>query len=359
MHNVYKDKFAGVTPAWHKLGKPIPEGADALTAMRAAGQTDWDVKAIPLRMNVLVDSGTGLAAAPIDNMGLHVIIRKDNDTGNFQIASDQLVFDDYLPISNEDVFGPMVELLTGEGLPVDAAGVLGRLGNRAFMTFNAGHIEVGGGEAYLKYLVALAAHTGRHAIRLLPTAIRVVCENTEQAALRAARMMLSIEHSRVALDRFYEDPDSARRVLNLSHHYDKNLALMAADLQSLEFEDADWENVIEHLLEGKPEPDTARKRTNRIRFEYGLHEAWGIETKRAADLGQPATTLWTGKQAASTFVQHISRGGGVQRAGRSMRMALGEPVPMLSDLNNALMAATMNRYGATKSEPAVNWLALA
>jgi hypothetical protein len=350
-HNIYKGKYAGVTPAWHRLGKPIPEGASATMAMVVAGQTNWDVKAIPLKithteLDIDADFNTTITNHQIDNMGLHVIIRKDNDTGLYQVASDQLVFDDYVPISNEDVFGPMIELLTGEGLSVDAAGVLGRLGNRAFMTFNAGHLEVAGGEAYLRFMVALAAHTGRHAVRLVPTAIRVVCENTEQAALRGAKMMLSIEHNRVALDRFYSDPESGRKVLNLSWNWNKKLEQMATDLQAVPFDALKWETVIEDYMASKPEPDTARKQTNHDNVVRALREVWQLESKRAEANGQNMVSLWTAKQAVSTYAQHTSRGGTTQRAGRSMRIALGEPVPMMSVLNEIVAAVAMETNGA-------------
>lgn len=355
-HEIYKGQFAGVTPAWHQLGVAIPEGANALTAMAAAGQTDWDVKAIPLSIT-LPNVPNMLPAATVDNMGLHVIIRKDAETGTYQVASDQLVFDDYVPISNEDVFGPMIELLVGEGLTVDAAGVLGRLGNRAFMTFNAGHIEVAGGERYLRFLVALAAHTGRHAVRLVPTGIRVVCANTENAALRGAKLMLSIEHNRVALDRFYTDPESGRRALNLSWHWNRQLDSMATDLQAVPFDAMKWETVIETYMAAKSTPDTPRKQTNHDNAVRALREVWQLESKRAEACGQHLCSLWTAKQAASTYAQHVSRGGVTQRAGRSMRIALGESVPMLSDLSSIVASVAMDTNKAlSPTSRTVGWL---
>ena len=170
-------------------------------------------------------------------------------------------------------------------------------------------------------------------------------------------MMLSIEHNRVALDRFYSDPESGRKVLNLSWNWNKNLERMAVDLQAVPFDALKWETVIETFMATKPTPDTKRKQTNHDNTVEALRDVWLLESKRAEANGQNMVSLWTAKQAVSTYAQHTSRGGVTQRAGRSMRIALGEPVPMMSDLSAIVADVAMETNGALNPKSrTMGWL---
>ena len=354
-HEIYKDRFVGVTPAWHRIGTAIEPGTTAQEAMGQARQLDWDVRAVPVKFHLDQMVGGVPIASPVDAQGLYVLVR--NEEGKLQIASDQLVDSAYLPISNEDVFGPMVELMAGQSLPVDAAGVLGRLGNRAFMTFSAEGVEVAGGERYQRYLVALSGHTGRDAVRLIPTGVRVICVNTERLAISTASMLLSIAHNQKALDDFYADPDTARSVIGLSHEYNRRLEQMARDLQAVPFDQIRWDTVIETYMADAADPNTPRKQTNYDRKVASLRGAWDLEVARSVDLGQPFPTLWTAKQAASTWTQHLSRGGDAMHHRRAMNIAIGTPVPMQVNLEAALAktAVATNMALSANSRP-IKWL---
>jgi phage/plasmid-like protein (TIGR03299 family) len=344
--NIYKSSFAGVTPGWHHIGVPLEEGATADRAMELAKQKDWGVQAVELEMD------------GVDGKGLHVLTRLDE--GKVVVASETMVEKNYAPINNEEVFGPMVEMLAGENLKVDCAGVLGRLGNRAFMTFFAGDSIVTGGEGFQRYLVAVANHSGRDAVRFLPTGIRVVCENTEQAAFRSARAMLAIQHNKVALDRFYDDAGSARAIMGLTQHYEENLERMTRVMQEVPFNAIQWKNVIKLWEQKRKEPDTDRKRTYIETTTDRLFDAWALEVKRAEELEQNMVSLWTAKQAASTYTQHLARGGEKMRGRRSMKIAEGEDVEMMAELNRLIVhVARHTRHPSIKeshNEAALAWL---
>lgn len=322
-HEVYRDRFVGVEPAWHRLGKPIKPGTKAVEAMALAGQSNWNVRSLPLDM------------PGIDGQGLYVIVRDEEVDGQVisRVASEQLVEASYAPISNEEVFTGLTDLLVGESLPVDAAGVLGRLGNRAFMTFKAGdRVFLPGGESYDRYLIALARHTGRHSVQILPSGVRVVCANTELLALQIARVMLTIEHNAASLNRFYENAESARALLGLTAHWETRMRHIMEPLMEVEFTGRQWAKVTSKYVALGGEAKTERQEASRFRTGELLANAWGSEAENAVVLGQPHTSLWTARQAISTYAQHYARGGDRGRDLRAMNMATGEVPPMVKSL---------------------------
>lgn len=339
-HEIYNDSFVGIEAAWHRLGQPIARGTKAAEAMVLANQDNWDVRAIPLDM------------PGIDGQQLYVIVRnekQEDGTVITRVASETLVEAHYAPISNELIFTGLQELLVGEALEVDAAGVLGRLGNRAFMTFTAGdRITLPGNEEYERFLVALAGHTGRHACRFIPTGIRVVCANTEQMAEANARVMLTIEHNVASLERFYQNAESARALLGLTHHWEQRMSMLMRGLQDTRFSTDQWARVAKRYAGEAAKDETKVKTTNRGLTTEWLMTAWADEKKRGADLDQGPSTLWTARQAVSTYAQHYARGGAIGRDRRAMNMAIGETPQMVRVLSSLVYEQATARGNVDK-----------
>jgi len=188
----------------------------------------------------------------------------------------------------------------------------------------------------------------------------VVCENTEQAAYRAAKTMLSVAHNQTSLDWFYNDAESARSIMGLTHHYEQNLERMSLVMQEIPFNAIQWKSVIKLWEKKRPEPDTDRKR-NYLDTTHGkLMQAWYMESNRAEMLKQDQVSLWTAKQAASTYTQHLARGGETMRGLRSMKIAEGEDVAMMAELNKLIIdVARSTRHPSIReshNENALAWL---
>jgi hypothetical protein len=224
----------------------------------------------------------------------------------------------------------MIEFLAGMGFPVDAMGVLGRLGNRAFVTFDAGKTLVHGNERYYRYLVAIADHSGRGAVRIMTVSFRVVCANTEHMAIQASNRdgtMIAIQHNQYSLEHFWSNGDANRLIVGSLGIYQQNLEQMAASLQQTTFTDADWKKFVSVYTDTFLKPETDRQARHRDAMNDKLNLAWNLESKRAEALQQDGTSLWTAKQAISTYVQHLSS----ERRGlaRSMVMMEGRTPPIL------------------------------
>lgn len=295
-----------ITPLWNSA--PRSTDASDMTAreaMDAAGLSGWDVRTDEITLSS--NDGTEL-----DVRGWRALTRSGkNGDGTRRLLSNRLVENSYVPIQNEEVFEQMVPMLVGSNLRVSSAGILGTLQARAYISFRGDDIEVPGGEAYQSYLFAVANHSGRDAVHIGATAVRIYCTNTERLArVEAAQAgnLVTIRHNRQDLARFYANPESSRNILNLSHNYAKRLREMATVLQSVPFDGRQFKIVIQ------PPPSETQFTEARLQ---DLMDAWETEERRAVEAGQ-FPSLWTARQAVSTWAQHTLRGG----SSRSLALAL-------------------------------------
>jgi hypothetical protein len=339
--DIYKGHFvfAKGRPAWHRKGLELAGMESIDESMRLAGVSGWEVEAIPLDALVggrviEIDSDQGsMDISWQEGYNLHVLTRLEG--GKRRPLTDQLVRSMYTPIQNETVIKHMIEFLTGQGFKPDAMGVLGRLGNRVFVTFDLGKTTVAGNEEYQRYLVALVDHSGRGAVRFLRASIRVVCANTEALAVQHAMRsghMYGIHHSDAAVAEFWDNGDVVRKILSVDGYYEAALRSTAEYLQSVPFNEEDYGffmQVWEEPFAKQSEHKDKNKRPSPRQITYhenaraALLDSWDLEVKRAEALGQ-STSLWTAKQAISTYVQHLSPGGTNRKLNRSMALMEGK-----------------------------------
>ena len=171
--------------AWHHLGQTVTEAQTWEEAMRLA-HLDWTVR----KDRLFTAQG-----APVDAFG---IFRDDND------AFLGAVGDRYSPIQNRYQFDFVDAILAAEdGAHYETAGALGK-GERVFCLAKIGaDFEIAGtGDRHETYLLFVNSHDGTGAARALVTTVRVVCQNTLNAALRQdGKAALRIKHTKNAESR--------------------------------------------------------------------------------------------------------------------------------------------------------------
>ena len=86
----------------------------------------------------------------------------------------------------------MIERLA-ETWPLETIGILDR-GGQIFMTLDAGMSEVGG-EEVRQYFLLSNDHTGKRALRIAVTPVRVVCQNTLIMGLKQASVTSALPHT--------------------------------------------------------------------------------------------------------------------------------------------------------------------
>lgn len=175
--------FSVKETAWHGLGQIVQEYPNSKEALRFAG-LDYEVSKLPNRH-----------AIP----GQPEII---SDTSFFTYRTDtnQILGDsvgrDYKVVQNADAFSFFDAIVDGEdGILYETAGALGK-GERIFITAKLpGYIKVGSNDLIEKYIFLTTSHDGSGSIIAAFTPIRIVCNNTLNAALSNCSNVVKIRHT--------------------------------------------------------------------------------------------------------------------------------------------------------------------
>lgn len=175
--------YAGKAP-WHGLGTALPAEVTSEVAIKSA-HLDWDVITQPL----YVAAGSRRIQAP----GVVGIVRKD------LLASPEcrvlgVVSRGYRIFQNREAFAFFDRLIGGSKAVYHTAGALGHGEKVWILAKLPGVIDVNDDQVE-KFLLLATGHDGNTAVRIMPTPIRVVCQNTLNQALGLNRSALRIAHS--------------------------------------------------------------------------------------------------------------------------------------------------------------------
>lgn len=188
-----KFAFASVKErAWHGLGQVLDHPMNSEEAIKEA-QLDWKVIKEPVKFgkkNQIFD-------------GRFVTVRKD--TG----AAMGIVGDQYEIVQNVDAFS-FFDSIVGKGEAIyETAGALYD-GRKIFITAKLpGYISVAGKDDLIeKYLFLMTTHDGSGSIIAAFTPIRIVCNNTLNAALEGIKgtpgPVIKLRHTKTVKDRLEE-----------------------------------------------------------------------------------------------------------------------------------------------------------
>ena len=207
-HNInYNDKtgkhsfFSVKERAWHGLGQIVQDYPTSAEALKFAG-LDFDVCKAP-NIHRLPDGKDIISKTSF------FTYRSDNGA----ILGDKLGRD-YQIVQNTDAFSFFDEIVGGDGILYETAGALGKNGERIFITAKLpDYIRVGSNDLIEKYLFLTTSHDGSDSITAAFTPIRIVCNNTLNAALQNCSNAIKIRHTSNAQDRLKQ----AHRVLGISN----------------------------------------------------------------------------------------------------------------------------------------------
>lgn len=186
--------------AWHGLGQIVEGYPTSTEALQLAG-LDFEVAKQP---NIhRLPNGT----ETISDSSFFTY-RTDNGA----ILGDKLGAD-YKIVQNTDAFSFFDEIVGGDGTQYETAGALGK-GERIFITAKLpDYIKVGAGDLVEKYLFLTTSHDGSGSITAAFTPVRIVCQNTLNAALSNSTNTFKIRHTAGVQDRLKE----AHRLMGISN----------------------------------------------------------------------------------------------------------------------------------------------
>ncbi|BAU51880.1 DUF932 domain-containing protein [Mucilaginibacter gotjawali] len=185
--------------AWHGLGKIVEQYPTSAEAIRFAG-LDYFVEKRPLFTydtgNHTGDPDTELLIPEIEVPNYFATIRTDTE----QVLG--VVGKDYEVVQNVNAFEFFDAIVGGgDGILYETAGALGK-GERIFITAKLpGYIRVGKDDFIEKYLFLTTSHDGFGSITAAFTPIRIVCNNTLNAAMANHSGAIKIRHTASANDR--------------------------------------------------------------------------------------------------------------------------------------------------------------
>jgi len=202
--------FSAKEKPWHGLGKIVQDYPTSREAIEFAG-LNYTVEKRRLftydSENQNGDPETDLIIPEITVPNYYATVRTDNDNVLGVVGKD------YQIVQNADAFSFFDAIVGGDGIQYETAGVLGK-GERIFITAKLpDYIKVGNDDLIEQYLFLTTSHDGYGSITAAFTPIRVVCQNTLNAAMRSHSNAVKIRHTANAKERL----EQAHKVMGISN----------------------------------------------------------------------------------------------------------------------------------------------
>lgn len=222
-HNIHLNEqtgqhsfFSVQEKAWHGLGQIVDGYPTSAEALKFAG-LDYTVEKRPLftydNENHAADEETGIKIPEITVPDFYATMRTDSETVLGVVGKD------YEVVQNTDAFNFFDAIIGGDGIQYETAGALGR-GERIFITAKLpDYIKVGKEDLIEQYLFLTTSHDGGGSITAAFTPMRIVCNNTLNAALRNHSNAIKIRHTANAKERL----EQAHKLMSITNNLSNQL----------------------------------------------------------------------------------------------------------------------------------------
>jgi len=253
--------------AWHGLGKIVNEYPTSAEALKYAG-LDYTVEKWPM----YAYDPNAITSDDRHVPDKFATVRTDNNNVLGVVGKD------YEIIQNIDAFSFFDSIVGGDGIMYETAGALGK-GERIFITAKLpGYIQVGSKDLIERYLFLTTSHDGFGSIMAAFTPIRVVCNNTLNAALSNHTNAIKIRHTASAKDRL----NQAHKLMGISNKLSDELSGVFNQWSKIRITDKELKHLIgvamvpnketlDNLLKGNAE-ELSTTYTNMVDkvFEYAM-----------------------------------------------------------------------------------------
>lgn len=291
------ETYAGVGEAPWWLGtsptaisaKMLPGGSVDLDTLRVAAGLDWTVSKQPAFV-------TGANAQRIKNWNA---VQRDSDGAIFGMVKDA-----YHLFQNTEGF-EYVQAVLGEA---DAQGLTaGSLYGGALVWLLVKLDRTiwvkGDGSPLDDYLLACWGHDGLHALTLADTMVRVVCSNTQTAALKGASAKYTIRHTPGMGGKV----EAVRKALDIHSAYVQQLSDVLNDLAARPMTIDEVLKFTEVLLPANPEVDKAYRTEAERAGIVALYQ-------NSTSLVDVPETAYRAYQAVTEYVDHVKVARGTKTA---------------------------------------------
>lgn len=270
--------------AWHKLGTVVESELTAAEALEAAYLANWNVR----KEEIYLANGTKVPD--------RFATVRNNPFTQDQVDVLGVVGTKYEPIQNED-HAELLDALVGEsGSHFQTAGSLYG-GKQTFITMKLPNtMKIAGIDEIETYIAALNSHDGSKAFQFIVTPIRIVCANTQAAALRNAHSRFSVRHTKSGSSGIIAQ---ARECLGLTYKYMYEFEVKAQEMIQKSMTDDQFESIISQLYPQAEEASDIVQLRTEIHHK-NLFELWNASPTMTDIKG----TAWAGYQAVTEYLDH-------------------------------------------------------
>jgi phage/plasmid-like protein (TIGR03299 family) len=284
--------------AWHRLNQlPLELRGTPLTAaqfMEHSHLANWDVHVTPAYVNI----GTGHRPKFRTIPGKNGIVRTNPFTGELEVLGGS-VGKIWTPFQNEDLVDFLDTLVDQSEGALETGGSL-RGGREVFVTTKLPQtMTIGGVDKLDLYIAALNAHDGTRGIRFIATEVRVVCANTQRAAVDTALESTTIRHTAKAA----ASVEKVRQSLDLAFAGFTELEAEFERMVQTQQTDAEFQAMVDATFHpgGVPEDD-GRGLTMKKNRDAKLHHLFADAATQANVRG----TRYAGYQAVLEYLDHFA-----------------------------------------------------
>ena len=283
--------FSVKEKAWHGLGKISDGYPTSSEALKFAG-LDYTVAKRKLftfdNENETANEDIEIKIPEIQVPNYFATIRTDNETVLGVVGKD------YEVVQNIDAFSFFDAIVGGDGIQYETAGALGK-GERIFITAKLpNYIKVGNDDLIEQYLFLTTSHDGGGSITAAFTPVRIVCNNTLNAALRNHSNAFKIRHTANAKERLEE----AHKLMGITNNLSIQLEGVFNQWAKIRITDPEVKKliqmalvpnkeVLQNIQAGKDdELSTCFKNMTDAAFEYTMtNETQQLETTKGSLFG--------------------------------------------------------------------------
>jgi phage/plasmid-like protein (TIGR03299 family) len=298
MHNIDKSNgrdniaFLGSrNNIWHRLGHEMTEGM-TIEEWQAKSGLDWSAVKVPAVADCS-GLGLGLGMVPIedrsfimrsDTGGMLGYVSGDDESNGYKIVQPSELFhyfERYLAVDSRYSLDTAMSLKDGRLIVVTAK-------------FDDGHGLKVLGEDHKARTIMSTTFDGSDATRNFMSMVRVVCNNTFDAAITDSRAMVTTRHSTK-----FDAAKAAKELANMAKSIE-SYRLMAESMVSIELSNQDIAAFFRACLDipaSATRDDISTKKANQF-------EALGEAYKSTLQEGTDRNTAWAAFNAVTRYADH-------------------------------------------------------
>lgn len=208
-----------------------------------------------------------------------------------------------------------VATLLDADLVIGSAGLL-QQGRKAWVQIELRDTLEVAGEQLRPFLTAATAHDGSMATTYVTGAVRTVCDNTLDAALRMADTTFKVRHSTNSLSKIGKARDALGIIHQVADEFEAQVTALTAQVVT----DRQWKEFVERF--SAPSTNTERSKSMAQTKVGQLNRLYRYDERVAPWAG----TAWGAVMAVNTWGQHVRTVKGMAREQRNQLNALSGTV---------------------------------